>query len=93
MWHTDTTVEYYNIQWKFSHLKNKIMSSAVTWMDLENVILSEVSQRQIRYGLYVGSKKSGTTKPIYKTNSHRYRKQTYSYQGGKQGRDKLGDWD
>ena len=25
--------------------------------------------------------------------SHRYRKQTYGYQGVKEGRDKLGDWD
>ena len=25
--------------------------------------------------------------------SHRCRKQTYGYQGGKWGRDKLGDWD
>ena len=25
--------------------------------------------------------------------SHRYRKQIYGYQGGRGGRDKLGDWD
>ena len=35
------TMEYY------SDIKqNEIMSSAATWMDLENVILSEVSQRK-----------------------------------------------
>ena len=29
--------------------KNEIMTFAVTWMDLEIIILSEVSQRQISY--------------------------------------------
>ena len=31
----------------FSHKKNKIMPFAAAWMDLEIIILSEVSQRQI----------------------------------------------
>ena len=31
--------------------KNKIMSFASTWMDLEIIILSEVSQRQILYDI------------------------------------------
>ena len=30
----------------FSHKKNEIMSFAVTWMDLEIIILSEVSQKK-----------------------------------------------
>ena len=34
-------------QWKlFSHKKNKIMPFAATWMGLEPLILSEVSQRK-----------------------------------------------
>ena len=37
--------------------KNKIMPFAATWMDLEIIILSEVSQRQISYPSYVESKK------------------------------------
>ena len=49
------TMEYYS-----ATKKNEIMSFAATWMDLEIVILSEVSQRKrniIGYHLYVESKK------------------------------------
>ena len=40
--------------------KNEILLFATTWMDLENIMLSEVSQRMtntIWYRLYVESKK------------------------------------
>ena len=39
--------------------KNEIMPFAATWMDLEMIILSEISQRKtnIIYHLYVESKK------------------------------------
>ena len=30
-----------------SHKKNEILPFAATWMDLENIILSEISQRKI----------------------------------------------
>ena len=47
------------------------MSFAATWIDLEIVIMSEISQRKtniIWYCLYVESKKkNGTNKLIYKT--------------------------
>ena len=49
------TMEYYS-----ATKKNEIMSFAATWMDLEIVILSEVSQRKrniIGYHLYVESRK------------------------------------
>ena len=52
-----------------SAIKKKIMSSAATWMDLEIIILSEVSQRQISYDIaYMWNlKKIGTNELIYKT--------------------------
>ena len=49
---------------------NEMMPFAATWMDLEIVILIEVSQRKtniIWYHLYVESKKKGTNELIYKT--------------------------
>ena len=49
--------------------KNEIMPSAATRMDLEMVILSEVSQRKTNFmidHLYVESKNNGTNEPIYK---------------------------
>ena len=46
------------IKWNISHKRNKIMPFAATWMDLEIIKLSEVSQRKtnIIYHLYVKSK-------------------------------------
>ena len=46
-------VEIYN-RLLLSHKKNEIMSSLVTWMDLEVIILSEVKERQIRLSLTHG---------------------------------------
>ena len=66
MWYM-YTMEYYS-----AIKKNKIMPFAATWMDLEIVILNEVSQTQkdkchmitLIYGIL---KKKGTNELIYKT--------------------------
>ena len=45
------TMEYYSVIKRY-----EIMPFAATWLDLEIIILSEVSQRQIWYCLQVESK-------------------------------------
>ena len=70
--------------------RNEIMPFVATWTDLHIVIYSEV--RQISYALaYVWNLKKWY-KWTYLQNG-KSKKQTYSYQGGKERRDKLGDWD
>ena len=61
MWYI-STMEYYS-----AIEKNEIMPFAATWMDLEIIILSEVSQTKtnIRYCLYVESLKKDTNELIY----------------------------
>ena len=50
--------------------KNKIMPFAAIWMDLENVILSEVNQKKGQTpcdSTYMWNLKYGTSEPIYRT--------------------------
>ena len=59
------TMEYYSVI-----KKTKIMPFPATWMDLDIIILSEVSQAKtniIWYCLYAESKKQDTNEHIYKT--------------------------
>ena len=74
-------MEYYSTLRKY-----KIMSFAATWMQLEIIILSEVSQKaKDKYHTiitYMWNLKYGTNEPIYKTETDRHRGQTYGCQGG-----------
>ena len=71
-----------------SHEKNEILPFAATQMDLEIVILSEVSQTQkdkyhmiIAYMWNLRNLQMNLFTKLKQT--HRYRKQTYGYQRGK----------
>ena len=56
-----------------------------TWMDLESIMLSEISQRKTNtvYHLHVESKKYSKLVNITEKQAHRYREQTSGYQWGK----------
>ena len=70
MWHI-YTMEYY------SAIKgNEILPFATTWMDLEDITLSEISQRKrntVRYHLYMVSKKYNKLGNIKKKRSEERR--------------------
>ena len=69
--------------------KNETLPFAAMWMDLEGIMLSEISQRKtntVWYHLYVESKKYNRLVNITKKRqTHRYRAQTSGYQGGGEG--------
>ena len=91
MWYI-YTMEYYS-----AIKKNEILPFAATWMDLEIVILSEVSQtekdKHRMIPLICGILKNGTNKLIYKTEIESQMQKTSLWlPGGKAGwlgRDKL----
>ena len=41
----------YLFEWNISHKNNEVMPFAATWMDLQIVILSEVSERETSYDI------------------------------------------
>ena len=53
-----------------SHKMNRMMPFASTWMQLEILMLSEVSQKEIPCDIsHTWNLKYGTNKPIYKTET------------------------
>ena len=93
------TMEYYS-----AIKRNEIGSVVETWLDLETVIQSEVSQKQRnKYHILThvcGTQKHGTDEPVAGQKlRHRCREQTYGHQGGKAvvgwgwWYAELGDWD
>ena len=73
-------MEYY-----LAFKKNEIMPFAATWMDLEVVILSEVSQTEKEkyhmISLTCESKKIQMNLFTKQKQTHRFRERTYGYQG------------
>ena len=73
------------------------MPPAETWMDLEIVIQSEVSQieKDIGYHLYVESKKKMVQMNLFtkQKQSHKCRKTNIVIEVERRKRDKLADWD
>ena len=67
--------------------KNQIMPFVATWMDLETITLSEVSQNPISYEItYVWNLKYDTMNlGLKQKKTHRRRKHTCNYQMGKWG--------
>ena len=68
------------------------MPLAAIWIDLEIILLHEVRQIKISYDItYMWNLKNSTSELIYRTKSHKCRKQIYGYQGEEMERDNLGD--
>ena len=77
-------MEYYSAM-----KKNKIMPFAATWMELETLILSEVSQRKtntISYDITcIWNLICGTNEPFHRKETHGLGGWTYGCQGGGEG--------
>ena len=86
-------------KWNTTQNKNEIMLFAATWMDLEIITLSEVSQKEENkyhmISLICGiSNMTQTNLSTKQKQTHRHREQIHGCQkGGGLGRDELGVWD
>ena len=73
-WMDKEDVVYVYTQWNNTHpqKKTEIMPFVATWMDLEIVLLSEVSQKEKNkyHIIHVEPKNNDTNEPIYKTKVH-----------------------
>ena len=73
------TMEYYS-----AIKKNEILPFLTTWMDLEGIMLSEISQRNtntVCFHLHVESKtKNKKMNETKQKQTHRYKEQTSGYQ-------------
>ena len=91
----------YRMEYYSAIKRNEIESFVETWMDLETVIQSEVSQKEKNkyhiLRMYVEPRKMVQMSQFAGQKlRHRHREQTYGHQGRKPGvggGDELGDWD
>ena len=69
-----------------SHKKNEILPFAAKWMDLENIMLDEMSDKEKYYIIYITYMQNLKIIQIKvyakKKEAHRYRKQICNYQIG-----------
>ena len=93
------TTWYIHTMGCYSAIKNnEIMPFAATWMDLEMIVLSKISQTEkdntMRYHLHVETKKMIPMNLFIKQKqTHRHRKESFGYQRGREmERDKLRIW-
>ena len=87
----------------YSAIKNEILSFVTTWMDLETVIQSEVSQKgknKYRVLMHIcGIQKNGTDEPVCKAEIETQMQRTNVWTPRGEGEegwwwwDELGDWD
>ena len=75
-----------------SRKKSEIMPLAMTWLQLEMIILSEVSQRYHMMSLVCGIQKNDTNELILKTEIDTDVEKELMVSKGEE-RDKLGVWD
>ena len=83
MWYI-YTMEYYS-----NTKENEIKLFAATWMNLEIIILCEVSQRQVSCDIaYIWNLKKKIQMNLFTKQKqiHRHRKQVYGYQRGRWGK-------
>ena len=88
----------YMLEYYSAIKKNEIMPFAATWIELDMIILNEVSQTEkdkyhIIPNTWEPKKVMQLNLFIKLKQTHSHRKQTYGYQRGKDRRDKLGVWD
>lgn len=72
----DKDAVHNNTMRSYAAIKNEIMSFTATWLGLEKIILSEVSQKKTNiYHLHMESKKIYTNELVYKieTDSQTYK--------------------
>ena len=80
----------YSIEYYSAITKNEILSFVTTWIDLEGIMLSEISQRQ-RQILYVITYMWDVINKYNKTETDSKIQGASSYQWGEEwGRDKIG---